>query len=160
MRRISLLYSQNILPYAACAGVPGSQHCQYNISNPADPAFRLPLYSPFDSCFNDLTQGYRPIGPNGICDPFIQNNASYTTVRVCQATNIGGQFLNFYIQDVSLGQTNTNQSNRTTNSLDFPILGGFLAIVGPDTMSNLLSATKAYAYGFSLDSQYSQFFGL
>lgn len=155
---LKTIYSQNILPYAACEGIPGSQKCQYNNSNPADPAFRLPLVSPFDSCFNDLTPGYRPIGPNGICDPFIQNNASYTTVRVCQSTNIAGQFLNFYIQDASLGQTNTNQSNRTTNSLDFPILGGFLAIVGPDTTSNLLSATKAYAYGFSLDSIYSQFF--
>ena len=157
---LKTIYSQNIIPYSACEGAGGSQHCQYDSNNPPNPAFRLPLLSPFDSCYNNQTPGYYPIGPNGICDPFIQNNASYTTVRVCQSTNIGGQFLNFYIQDVSLGQTNTNQSNRTTNSLDFPILGGFLATVGPDTTSNILSATRAYAYGFSLDSLYSQFFGV
>jgi hypothetical protein len=148
-----------IVPYAACEGVPGFQRCQYNIANPADTAFQNPLYNPFQSCF--LNQGsYYPPLANGICDPFIQNNATYTTIRVCQSTNISGQLLNFYIQDVSLQQPNSNQSNRTTNSLDYPILGGFLATVGPDTSSNILSATKAYAYGFSLDSAFSEFFNV
>jgi len=135
--------------------------CNYNWTNPPDPSYYLPLFDPFSGCIlntGSFLGGFYPPGPNGICDPFIQVNSSYTTVRFCSNSGGGSQILNFYIQDASLGVANTPQANRSTQSLDYPILGGFLATIGPDTTTNALSGKRAYAYGFSLDSYFSLFF--
>jgi hypothetical protein len=136
-----------------CTGTKFFQRCAYDPRLPQS----IPLHNTFQYSFQNLNGAYYPIGQSGICDPFIQNVATYTTQRYCSNSGGGPQFLNFYIQDASLGVRNTPQANRSTQSLDYPILGGFLATIGPDTSSNALVGKRAYAYGFSLDNYFSIF---
>lgn len=97
--------------------------------------------------FNNAAQGGDFQGPPGaICEPMVVASVSVFGQRVCQTTATSLQ--NIYIVESNLGKPGPN-ANRGAASQDYPVLGGWVAALVPNTNAGALPQFTATAYPFS-----------